>query len=171
MPQHLFHFRFFSLYLPSDNKNPGLVKIPVRPKASTTTSNKKLEIVFLPEVLKMFFSLTKGLSDGIRIGDSTDQATKLLDFLKQKKSSFGTCVNRVPIKWDPTTGAPTNWASIIDQYQTIKMDALVRAAHKRYLTELTLADPVPPASNSNLWVQVDINPATFKGNLERKGSK
>ena len=44
--------------LSSDNKNPGLVKIPVRPKASKTTSNKKLEIVFLPEVLKMFFSPT-----------------------------------------------------------------------------------------------------------------
>ena len=109
---------------------------------------------------KIFVEKSKGPSDGVRIGDSVDQATKLLDFLKQKKSSFGTCVNRVPIEWD-ATGTPSNWASIIDQYQTIKEDVLTRAAHKRHSTPLALTDPIPPASKSNLWKQIDIDPANI----------
>ena len=108
---------------------------------------------------KIFIEKARGPSDGSRIGDTIDQSSKLFDFLKQKAIAFGPCVTHVPVEYD-AAGNPTKFANIIDQYQTIKLDDVIRAAHKRYGTPLNPGDPIPVATNSSLWLQRDIDPAT-----------
>ena len=145
----------------------GNAGAPAAPAAATTTTEEEWTTNpytrnFNPGTTagnKIFIEKSKGPADGSRIGDTIDQSKTLIDFVKQKASSFGPCVTHLPIEFD-AAGNPTKFANIIDQYQAIPLSAVIRAAHKRYGTPLSQADPIPAATNNALWTQRDIDPKT-----------
>ena len=78
--------------------------------------------------------------------------------MKAKAIPFGAVVTHIPTAWD-ADGNVTGYSSIIDQYQSIRLEDVQREAHRRYGNELTFDQPIPLATNSTLWTQRAIDPA------------
>ena len=106
----------------------------------------------------IFLEKSKGPIDGQRIGDTIADAKKLHEFLKTKATTFGPCCTHIPIAFD-ATGSPTKFASLIDQYQSMTYQHVIREAHKRFGTELAPGVDIPDSTPSNLWALRTIDPA------------
>jgi hypothetical protein len=93
---------------------------------------------------QIFLEKSKGPIDGKRIGDTIADSQTLHSFLKTKGITFGPVVTHVPFQFD-ATGNPTNFASIIEQYQSLDLEhvqyvRLTDASEMRWL--MTLQFPI-----------------------------
>ena len=91
---------------------------------------------------KTFDRLSKGHPEGKLYGLSIKEATEFNVYLKARSPSFGTCINHIPCEWN-ATGQPTRHVNIVEQYQSVELEVLQRAAHKRYANELQVGNPIP----------------------------
>lgn len=107
-----------------------------------------------PSGQKMFQQLSKGPADDKRFGLTIKDSGEFITFLHAKAHALGTCVTRIEASWD-AAGAPLTFVNLIDQYPTIDLSVMQRAAHKRYGHELAVADPIPPQP----WSARVLNPA------------
>jgi hypothetical protein len=103
---------------------------------------------------KIFLLLSKGPDDGKKFSLSPTEAQDFMSFIRSKAQAFGPCVTHVPSEWD-NTGRPLRFVNIIDQYQSIGVDILQRAAFERYSTPVAPTDPIPPQP----WNSRIIDPA------------
>lgn len=110
--------------------------------------------------LKAQFSLekSKGPVDGQRIGDTVADAKKLHEFLNMKATTFGPCCTHIPITFD-ATGSPTMCASLIEQYQSMTLQHVIRVAHKYFGADFALCTAIPNSSPTSLWPLRAIDPA------------
>ena len=103
---------------------------------------------------KMFQQLSKGPTDDKRFCLTIKDSGEFITFLHAKTHALGTCFTRIETTWD-ATGAPLTFVNLIDQYPTIELEVMQRAAHKRYGTELAIADLIQPQP----WSARALNPA------------
>ena len=87
---------------------------------------------------------SKGPSDDKRIGFERKNAQQFRRLLQAKESTFGSVVTNVPIEFD-AAGAVTERKNLIEEYACIPLEALQRAAHKRFGTALAHNAPIPQA--------------------------
>ncbi len=110
---------------------------------------------------KMFTQLSRGNPDGRLYSLQLKDAEEFNINLKARAPTFGTCINRIPAEFD-ATGNPTRFVSIPDQYQSIQIETLQRAAFKRYSTELQPGAPIPPQP----WNSRILDPANVPADKE-----
>jgi hypothetical protein len=108
---------------------------------------------------QIFLEKSKGPIDGKRIGDTIADSQTLHSFLKTKGITFGPVVTHVPFQFD-ATGNPTNFASIIEQYQSLDLEHVQRQAHRRFGNALAHDAPIPNSGPTSLWTLREIDPAT-----------
>ena len=103
---------------------------------------------------KIFNERSRGHPDGKLFSNSFKDAKDFQVFLRSRSVSLGPAVTHVPVAWNDDN-EPTEFKNIITQYQTINIDAVLRAAHKRHGIPLASTDPIPPAP----WNAMEIDPA------------